>query len=164
MSDAPTKPTDEPKRPKDEYEGRARFGSGLLTRMLRFVVPHKGLLGAALLMFPLVAAVQLVQPWVLKETIDGPIKDGLVSEIGKYAALYLGLILLQALLQFTQNTIMQLAGQRVMRDIRTRLFDRVVTLATSYFDRTPLGKVLTRLTSDVSSLPAATSVPHRPAP
>jgi ATP-binding cassette subfamily B protein len=143
-------------KPKDEYEGRARFGEGLLRRTLRFVLPHRALFAVALLFFPLVAGVQLLQPYILKEVVDGPIKkggvEGLDEALFAFAALYLGLILLQALLQFAQNTVMQLAGQRIMRDIRTRLFERVVTLAPSYFDKTPLGKILTRLTGDVASL------------
>jgi ATP-binding cassette, subfamily B, multidrug efflux pump len=147
--------------PRDEYEGRGQFGEGLLVRMLRFVVPHRALLITALLLFPIVAAIQLLQPWIVKETIDGPINagiaskvadPGIISEIGTYASIYLALIVTQALLQFLQTTIMQLAGQRVMKDIRTRLFERVVTLAPSYFDRTPLGKILTRLTGDVQAL------------
>ncbi len=139
-------------KPKDEYEGKGRFESDLLWRLLRFVLPHKGLLVAALILFPAVAGVQLLLPILLKGAIDGPIKAGQVEALGLYAAAYLGLVMLQALLEFGQTTVVQLVGQRAMRDIRTRLFDRVVTLSTSYFDRTPQGKVLTRLTSDVQSL------------
>ncbi len=148
MSDAPAKG----QRPKDEYEGKGRFDAGLLGRLLGFVLPHKGLLAAALLLFPLVAGVQLLQPILLKHAIDGPIRQGAVGELGKLAAAYLALVLLQAVLEFGQTTVVQLVGQRAMKDIRGRLFERVVTLSTAYFDRTPQGKVLTRLTSDVQSL------------
>jgi ATP-binding cassette, subfamily B, multidrug efflux pump len=143
---------DKSSTPRDEYEGRARFEGGLQSRMLRFVLPHRKLLGLALLLFPLVAAAQLAQPYVIKLAIDGPIQGGLPDQVGLYAAVFLGLILSQAILQFLQTLTMQLAGQRVMRDVRTQLFDRVLRLAPSYFDRTPQGKVLTRLTGDVEAL------------
>jgi len=137
---------------RDDYEGRGRFAQGLLGRLVGFALPHKLLLAASLLLFPLVAAAQLVQPLVLKGAIDGPIQQGDVPTLSLYAGAYFGLILLHALLDFTQAAVMQLMGQRAMRDVRTRLFRRVVTLAPSYFDRTPQGKVLTRLTGDVESL------------
>ena len=139
-------------RPRDEYEGRGRFQSNLIWRLLSFVVPHKLLLVVSLVLFPIVTVAQLLQPYVLKQAIDGPIEQKLPEQLGVFAAAYLGLILGQALLQFFQSVIMQLVGQRVMRDIRNQLFGRVLTLAPSYFDRTPLGKVLTRLTGDVESL------------
>ncbi len=136
----------------DEYEGRARFEGGLLPRLLAYVLPHRGLLVLALLSFPLVAAVQLAQPWALKHAIDGPIRAGDLPGIAGIAGAFLGLAALQAALQLAQALVMQLLGQRVMRDLRTRLFDRVLGLAPAFFDRTPVGKVLTRLTGDVESL------------
>lgn len=144
MSNRPT--------PKDEYEGRGRFKSGLLTRLIGFVLPHKALMAVALLLFPLVAGVQLLQPLVFKGAIDGPIAEGNAEPLATFALAYLGLIVLHTILQFVQSVVMQLVGQRAMRDIRTRLFRRVVTLAPSYFDHTPQGKVLTRLTGDVEAL------------
>ena len=55
---------------KDEYEGRGGFQAGLLRRLLAFVVPHRGLLAVSLLLFLPVAAVQLLQPYVLKQAIE----------------------------------------------------------------------------------------------
>lgn len=139
-------------KPKDEYEGRRKFEGGLLSRLLSYVWPHKALVLITLFLFPLVAGVQLAQPYVLKQTIDGPIHDRLPDQIAVFALVYLALILFHALLEFAQSTVMQLLGQRAMKDVRNQLFERVVTLSRSYFDRTPQGKVLTRLTGDVQSL------------
>jgi ATP-binding cassette subfamily B protein len=144
------KPQDE--RRAHDYEGRARFQSGLLGRLLSFVLPHKLLVATALVLFPLVAGAQLLQPIVYKQAIDGPIQAGQVEALPAYAGAYMGLVLLHALLGFAQTAVMQLVGQRAMRDIRGKMFRRVVTLAPSYFDHTPQGRVLTRLTGDVQSL------------
>ncbi|MDC3379162.1 ABC transporter ATP-binding protein/permease [Planctomycetota bacterium] len=156
MSDADQKNDDTAKderaKPADEYEGRKAFAGGLVWRLLAFVIPHRWLLILALILFPIVAATQLIQPYLVKQAIDGPITDGNVQGIAPYALGFLGLALLQAVLQFAQSTVMQLAGQKVMKDIRTRLFDRVLSLAPSYFDKTPQGKIMTRLTSDVDTL------------
>ena len=141
----------DPKR-RHDYEGQARFERGLLRRLLELILPQRGLVIAALVLFPLVAGVQLAQPIVLKQAIDGPIKAGEVSPLAYYAGFYFGLILLHALLQYAQAIVMQLVGQRVMKDVRTRLFRRVVTLAPSYFDKTPQGRIMTRLTGDVANL------------
>ena len=138
--------------PADEYEGRGHFAGGLAGRTIRFAAPHKRLLFLALALFPLVAAAQLAQPYILKTTIDGPISGGDAAGVLPYAGLFVGLVLAQALFQFAQNWIMTLAGQRIMRDLRTQLFAHVSRLSTSYFDRTPLGKVISRLTGDVESL------------
>lgn len=140
------------KGPKDEYEGRGRFARGLLPRLMALVWPHKLLLFAALLLFPLVAGAQLVQPQVLRVALDGPVREGDAKGLLPYALVFLGLIAAHAALQLIQSLVMQLLGQRAMRDIRTRLFRRVVTLAPSYFDRTPQGKIMTRLTGDVAAL------------
>ncbi|MBL4844790.1 MAG: ABC transporter ATP-binding protein [Planctomycetes bacterium] len=138
--------------PKDEYEGRGRFAQGLLPRLMALVWPHKLLLFAALLLFPLVAAAQLAQPQILRLALDGPVRDGDGPALLPFALAFLGLIAAHATLQLVQSLVMQLLGQRAMRDIRTRLFRRVVTLAPSYFDRTPQGKIMTRLTGDVAAL------------
>ena len=138
--------------PKDEYEGRRGFDQGLLRRLIGYALPHKLLLAAALLLFPLVAAAQLYQPQLIRGALDGPIKAGQPEGIWIYVLGYVGLVAGHALLQLVQSLVMQLLGQRAMRDIRTKLFRRVVTLAPSYFDRTPQGKIMTRLTGDVASL------------
>ena len=136
----------------DEYEGKGKFEGGLLGRLLRFALPHKHLLLFSLVLFPLVAAAQLGQPYLLKLAIDGPITDRLPEAVVPYALALLGLVVVQAVFQFTQNVIMQLAGQRIMQDVRNALFRKVLGLAPSYFDRTPIGKVMTRLTGDVEAL------------
>lgn len=137
---------------RDEDDARRAFERGLLRRLLGFCVPHRRLLLVALVLFPLVAATQLAQPWVLKLAIDGPVLHGQAERLAPYALAYLGLAVLQAGLGVAQGLLMQLAGQRMMRDIRTRLFERVLSLSQSFFDRTPVGKVLTRLTGDVEAL------------
>lgn len=141
-----------PPAPKDEYEGKRRFEGGLLSRLLSYAWPQKLLLGISLLLFPLAAAAQLGQPFVLKQVLDGPIKEGDAPGIAPYAFVFIGLVLGHGVLQFTQNVLMTLAGQRIMRAIRLQLFRRVLRLPPAFFDRTPTGKVLTRLTGDVESL------------
>lgn len=133
-------------------EERAAFDPGLLRRLLAFVRPHRGLLLWALLLFPPLTAAQLLQPWVLQQAVDGPVAGGRPAELPTWAGLLLALALVQAACALLQTALMQLAGQRVMRDVRLRLFDKVLRLSTAYFDRTPLGRTLTRLTSDVEAL------------
>ncbi|MEZ6189611.1 MAG: ABC transporter transmembrane domain-containing protein, partial [Planctomycetota bacterium] len=137
---------------KDDYEGRGRFAGGLLPRLLAYAWPQSLLLGISLVLFPLAAVAQLGQPYVLKLVLDGPIKEGDVDGILPYVLVFIGLVLGHGVLQFTQNVLMTLAGQRIMRTIRGDLFRRVLRLPPAFFDRTPTGKVLTRLTGDVENL------------
>ncbi|MCA8920613.1 MAG: hypothetical protein KDD82_02320, partial [Planctomycetes bacterium] len=95
---------------KDDYEGKRRFAGGLLPRLLKYAWPQRGLLGISFLLFPLAAASQLGQPYVLKLVLDGPIKDGNAAGITPYLLVFIGLVLGQGILQFTQSLLMTLAG------------------------------------------------------
>lgn len=141
MTEKPTvKPTDKP------------ADRALMRSALRFLKPHKGLLLLGALVFPLVAASRLAGPYLLKLAIDGPIQTGDIPGIGQIAAIYLGVVLIGGVLDLAKNYIMQLLGQRVIADIRNELFEGVTNLSMSYLDKNPMGKILTRLTSDVEAL------------
>ncbi|MEZ6185830.1 MAG: ABC transporter ATP-binding protein [Planctomycetota bacterium] len=118
---------------KDDYEGRGRFAGGLLPRLLAYAWPQSLLLGISLVLFPLAAVAQLGQPYVLKLVLDGPIKEGDVDGILPYVLVFIGLVLGHGVLQFTQNVLMTLAGQRIMRTIRGDLFRRVLRLPPAFF-------------------------------
>jgi ATP-binding cassette subfamily B protein len=93
-----------------------------------------------------------IQPILVQQGIDGPIKNGDVVGLRWICALVLVTIVVRLALQSWQGYLVQEVGQRITADIRNDLFHHITQLATSFFDRTPVGKLITRLTSDVEAL------------
>jgi ATP-binding cassette, subfamily B, multidrug efflux pump len=135
----------------EEITGKA-YDVRILTRFARYVKPYRGAIIVVLVVLPLVAACRLAQPLIIKQAIDNHIITGRLAGLGNIAALFLGLLLTEALLGYLEVYLLQSVGQRVMSDMRGKLFRHVMRLPVFWFDRTPVGSVVTRLTSDVEVL------------
>ena len=129
----------------------------LIGRLWGYMRPYSGIFIFCLLLLPVISALQLVRPWLLQIAID----DFLVPQTleGFWVVLVaFGLAVLGAsLVQFLQFWLMQLAGQRALRDLRQAVFDHVQSLAVSFFHKNPVGRLMTRMTTDVESLAEALS-------
>jgi len=136
---------------EDEIVGKT-YDRKLMGRFLRYLLPYRRLVAGTLVVLPLVAACRLAQPWLLKVAIDNHIVAGKMEGLPVIAASYLGLILAEAAFTFIQVYLLQYLGQRVMFNLRIELFSHVQRLSTRFFDRTPAGSLVTRLTSDVEAL------------
>ena len=135
----------------EEITGKA-YDMRILSRFARYVKPYRGAIVVVLLILPLVASCRLAQPLIIKQAIDNHIITGRLAGLGSVAALFLGLLLTEALLAYLEVYLLQSVGQRVMSDMRQELFRHVTHLPVSWFDHTPVGSVVTRLTSDVEVL------------
>ena len=135
----------------EEITGKA-YDTRILKRFASYVKPYRGAIIAVLTVLPLVAACKLAQPWIIKRAIDNHIITGRLQGLAGMAALFLGLLLCEALLTYLEVYLLQSVGQRVMSDMRGQLFRHVMNLPVAWFDRTPVGSVVTRLTSDVEVL------------
>jgi ATP-binding cassette subfamily B protein len=135
----------------DEIMGKA-YDSRLMGRLWTFVRPYRRQLFLALLLLFSAAALDLLPAYLLKLAIDGPIAagqpEGLLPIFGW---LMLTLLVIFAC-RYGQVALMQSIGQQVMVDIRVRLFSRIQRLSLAFFDRNPVGRLLTRLTNDVDAL------------
>lgn len=136
---------------EDEIIGKA-YDRKLVARFVRYLLPYRRLVILTLLVLPLVAACRLAQPWLLKIAIDNHIIAGKMEGLPVIAASYLTLILTESLFTFIQIYLLQYLGQRIMFDLRLELFSHIQRLSTRFFDRTPAGSLVTRLTSDVEAL------------
>jgi ATP-binding cassette subfamily B multidrug efflux pump len=131
---------------------------GVLVRLRPFVQSHSGVLLLAGLTLPFLAAAQLITPYLLRLAIDRhitPAADGDPSSLqGLWLLIgtFLGVQFLEMLLRFAQIYLMQRAGQRIMHDLRMTLFEHIQRLSMSFFDRNPVGRIMTRVTSDVETL------------
>ncbi len=124
----------------------------LLRRLLSYLRPHKGLVALALLGLALGTACQLAGPYLIKVIIDRHITAGVFPGMIRWVALYL-LSLAGAMgFLYVQMLSVSVLGQRVILAIRKEMFSRLERLPVSFFDRTPTGRLMTRLTSDVDAL------------
>jgi ATP-binding cassette, subfamily B, multidrug efflux pump len=136
---------------EDEIVGKM-YDRRLMRRFIRYVLPYRRLIVAALLMLPLVAAAKLSQPWILKIAIDNHIVKGDTAGLPMLAAAFLGVIFAESLLTFAEIYLLQYVGQKVMYDIRVELFSHIQRLSARFFDQTPVGSLVSRLTSDIEVL------------
>jgi len=136
---------------EDEIVGKA-YDRRLLTRFLRYLRPYRWLVVWSLLLLPLIAAAKLSQPWLLKIAIDSHITAGRMEGLPLLSLGYFALILADGLLTYLEIYLLQYLGQRVMFDLRVELFAHIQRLSASFFDRTPTGGLVTRVTSDVEAL------------
>lgn len=136
---------------EEEVAGKAYDGA-LLRRFAGYVFPYRATVLIVLLILPLVAACRLAQPWIIKLAIDNHIVKGKFEGLELIALAFLGLLLIESLFSFLEVYLLQSVGQRVMADMRSELYDHVVHLPVTWFDRVPVGSAVTRLTSDIEVL------------
>ena len=129
----------------------------LTRRLWHYMRPYKWTFLFCLLLLPFVSAIQLVQPYLLQVAIDDyliPKKfDGIELLVGAFAASLFG----RAFVEFGQLYLMQRAGQRALYDLRVEVFAHVQKLSVSFFHKNPVGRLMTRMTTDVESLQEALS-------
>jgi ATP-binding cassette subfamily B multidrug efflux pump len=135
----------------EDVLGKA-YDSRLMRRLLSYLRPYRLQVAWAIAAIVGNSALQLVPPYLTKTVIDRAIPAGDLSGLGVIAALYLGAILLSFGLEFAQTSTMQLIGQRVMFDLRMAVFGRLQRLDLRFYDRNPVGRLMTRVTSDVDVL------------
>ncbi|HEY5512360.1 MAG TPA: ABC transporter ATP-binding protein [Geomonas sp.] len=136
---------------EDETVGKM-YDRRLMRRFIRYVLPYRRLIAVALLLMPLVAAAKLSQPWILKVAIDSHIVKRELAGLPMLAAGFLGVIIVESLLTFVEVYLLQYVGQKVMYDIRVELFAHIQRLSARFFDQTPVGSLVSRLTSDIEVL------------
>jgi len=136
---------------EDEIIGKA-YDRRLMGRFIRYLAPYRGMALCTLLLLPLIAAAKLAQPYLLKIAIDNHIMKGRMDGLPLLSLYFFLLLLADSLLTYLEVYLLQLLGQRVMQDLRMELFSHVQRLSSAFFDKTPTGSLVTRLTSDVEAL------------
>ncbi|MFO7169666.1 MAG: ABC transporter ATP-binding protein [Chloroflexota bacterium] len=135
----------------DEILGKA-YDSKLVARLGSFVAPYWRSIALALLLMLIGAAVELTPPYLVRTAIDGPIAQRDVAGVLPIFGAYMAALLAAFGLRYGQTYIMNSVGQRVMVDLRIRIFSHIQRMSLSFFDRNPVGRLITRLTNDVDAL------------
>jgi ATP-binding cassette subfamily B protein len=135
----------------DEILGRA-YDARLMRRLWQYVRPYRTTCLLALGCVPLVLACTLAQPFALKIAIDRYVAHGLVHGLALMVGLYVVALAGEFAATYYQHYFTMLLAQRTLADLRAELFRHVQRLPTAYFDRNPVGRLVTRLTTDVDVL------------
>ncbi|PYO15489.1 MAG: antibiotic ABC transporter ATP-binding protein [Candidatus Rokuibacteriota bacterium] len=138
----------------EEQLGRA-FDRRLAARLLDAARPHRGLIAGSLVLFPLVAVVELAQPWLLKVAIDEHILRSDWVGLTRVGGLYIAVLAVLYALRTVEAYLMQLTGQRVIHDLRETIFDHLLRLEARFFDKNPVGRLMTRVLHDVEAVSEA---------
>jgi ATP-binding cassette, subfamily B, multidrug efflux pump len=145
---------------EEEALGKA-YDARLMRRLLRYMAPYKWWVVLALGLVAIVTPLELAPPLLFKNAIDRyfvPAMKGLVNESQAWrgvlviSAIYFLILLFDFLAQYAQIRIMQRVGQQTMYDMRGGIFAHLQRLPMSYFDRNPVGRLVTRVTTDVDAL------------
>jgi ATP-binding cassette subfamily B multidrug efflux pump len=145
---------------EEEALGKA-YDSRLMRRLLQYMKPYKWHVALALVMVAVVTPLELAPPLIFRKAIDSyfvPALNHLLPEsfawtgIGWLSLLFLAVLTFDFLAQYIQIRIMQRVGQQTMYDMRREIFTHMQRLPMSYFDRNPVGRLVTRVTTDVDAL------------
>ena len=152
--------------PDDDVIGKV-YDSRLMGRLLKYLRPYKWQAAVSFVAILLKAATDVSGPFLFKVAIDNyltskrpehpnwlarQLSPSPASGITELAALYLGALLLTYLFEFIQTYLIQWMGQKVMFDLRSQIFRHIQQMHVGFFDRNPVGRLVTRLTSDVDAL------------
>jgi ATP-binding cassette subfamily B protein len=150
---------------EEEVLGKA-YDARLMRRLLAYLHPYRWQVGIALASIVLKAGADVLGPYLTKVAIDKylanrteahSLLDRFLSPnpltgIAQIAAMYVGLLLFSFLLEFAQTYIMQWTGQKVMFDLRSQIFRHLQRLHIGFYDRNPVGRLVTRVTTDIDAL------------
>ncbi|MGD0931293.1 MAG: ABC transporter ATP-binding protein [Candidatus Korobacteraceae bacterium] len=150
---------------EEEVLGKA-YDARLMKRLLTYLHSYRWQVAVALVAIVLKAGADVLGPYLTKVAIDKylashteahSLLDRFLSPrpltgIAQIAAMYMGLLLVSFLLEFAQTYIMQWTGQKVMFDLRAQIFRHLQRLHISFYDKNPVGRLVTRVTSDVDAL------------
>lgn len=132
--------------------GSVRVDWTLVTRLWPYMRAYRGTVALSLGMYLFNALCVVLPPYILQQILDRAIPSGQVNLIGRFALIYLGALVLEYASGFFSEYVVSVLGQRAMSALRQDLFAHVQRLPISFFEHTPIGRLLTRLTSDVEAL------------
>ncbi len=135
----------------DTVIGKA-YDSRLMRRLLAYLRPYKRLVALSIGLTLAISGLELLGPFLTKIAIDRYMATGNLAGLNLIAALFIAALLFIFCLEYLQTYITHQIGQRVMYDLRMQIFSHVQRLDVSYFDSNPVGRIMTRITSDVDAL------------
>src|SRR3954462_1645362 len=132
----------------EDVLGKA-YDARLMRRLLQYLRPYWRSVVASLVTIVVGGAASLVQPYLIKVAIDRYIAAGRLTGLDRLALIYLAVLVIAFVAEYAQTWTMQLTGQRIIFDLRMAIYRHLQRLDLRYYDRNPVGRLMTRVTSDV---------------
>src|SRR6476660_4165699 len=123
-----------------------------MRRLLQYLRPYWRQVAIALAAIVVGGAASLTQPYLIKIAIDRYVAANRLEGLNNLAGLYLLVLIVAFVAEYTQTWTMQLTGQRIMFDLRMSIYGHLQRLDLNFYDRNPVGRLMTRVTSDVDVL------------
>jgi ATP-binding cassette subfamily B multidrug efflux pump len=136
---------------EEEVLGKA-YDSVLMRRLLGYLRPYKLQVAIALAAIVSASVLQLAQPYLMKIAIDRYIATGDLAGIDRIALAFLAILLASFGLEYLQTWTLQMTGQRIMFDMRMQIYRHLQRIDVQFYDRNPVGRLMTRVTTDVDVL------------
>ncbi len=121
----------------------------MLGAMWVFLRPHRSLFAISLGLLPCISACLLAQPYIVKRAIDEHIAIGEPAGLAYWALLFGAAVLGEFVFLYGQHYFTMLVAQRALADLRLAVFRKIQSMPTAFFDRNPVGRLVTRMTTDV---------------
>jgi ATP-binding cassette subfamily B protein len=137
----------------DDSDGAGRgYDASLLRRLLAYLRPYRWWTLAALLLLMSQSVLALIGPRLTEHALDVAVPHHDLGLLGLLTGLYLATLVVDFVVEYGGTLLTSYLGQRVMYDLRMQLFGHLQRLSIGYFDRNPVGRLMTRVTSDVETL------------
>ena len=136
---------------EEEVLGKA-YDSRLMKRLLVYLIPYRKIVFCAFLLIALESIIEISFPLMTMIAVDRYIQLGDMNGLLLIALAYFSLLLVKYGVGYLQTYLLQSTGQKIMFDIRRQIFGHIQTLSTRFFDKNPVGRLITRVTGDVEVL------------
>jgi ATP-binding cassette subfamily B protein len=135
----------------DEVLGKA-YDSKLMKRLLSYLKPYKKFVVLTIILNIIVAALIPLRPYLTKVAVDQSIANKDYESLLDITLILIGALIFQGIIQYFLTYYTQFMGQKIIYDLRVKVFSHIQKLALRFFDRTPIGRVVTRVTNDIEAL------------
>lgn len=137
---------------KDNIKSGNIIDTQVLRRLYKFVKPYQGRFYFLVFLTVALAILAPTRPYIIQMAIDNPIANGDFQGLMWLTLLLIGLLILQSIVQYGHTYLSGWLGQYIIRDIRVKLYKHLLSLRLKFFDKTPIGRLVTRNISDVETL------------
>lgn len=136
---------------EEQVLGKA-YDARLMRRLLAYIRPYRSSAYLAVVCLLLGSGFSVIQPYLTKVAIDRYIRRSDFSGLNQVALLYVATLIFAFALSYSQTWLINLMGQKIMRDLRMEIFRHLQGMDVAFFDRNPVGRLMTRVTTDVDAL------------
>jgi ATP-binding cassette subfamily B multidrug efflux pump len=124
----------------------------VLKRLFQFIRPYKWQFALLIFLTTLSAALVPLRPYLIQSTIDNDVANGDYQGLVDMIYLLIGLLIIQAIIQYIHTYLSGWIGQYIVKDLRIKLYDHLLKLRLKFYDNTPIGRLVTRVISDIETL------------